>query len=159
MVGKTGDNLMVISGGTLREHYPSIVTPFSERERSYGLTYGVGFAGYDVRLQDGLILDPKDFKLGVTLERFSMPLDLLGVVHDKSTWARQGLSVNNTVIEPGWEGFLTLEIFNHSQNSIALFAGMPIVQVVFHKLDLSLNAGYNGKYQHAGPAPQEAIFD
>lgn len=150
---------MVISGTTLRQLYSSIVTPFCERSKLVGMSYGLSYAGYDVRLQNGLIFDPQDFKLGVTLERFRMPLDLIGVVHDKSTLARMGFSVNNTIIEPGWEGYLTLEIHNRSKGSHVLFPGQPIAQVVFHKLDVSLEAGYSGKYQGQGPSPQPAIFD
>jgi dCTP deaminase len=85
-----------------------------------------------------------------------MPDDILGVVHDKSSWARRGLTVQNTLIEPGWRGFLTLEITNHSHESIVLKRGMAIAQVVFHRLDEAAERPYSGKYQGQGPGPQEA---
>ena len=70
-----------------------------------------GWRSYDVRITccDALI-EPGQFLLAATVERFQMPNDLMGIVHDKSTWARRGLVVQNTVIEPGWHGYLTIEV-------------------------------------------------
>jgi len=86
-----------------------------------------------------------------------MPDDLLGVVHDKSSWARRGLTVQNTVIEPGWRGFLTLELTYHGDADLALHQGDPIAQIVFHRLDMATVQPYDGKYQDQAPGPQEAI--
>ena len=88
-----------------------------------------------------------------------MPSDLLGLVHDKSTWARRGLSVFNTVIEPGWRGFLTLELVNHGQNSLRLVAGQGIAQVVFHVLDEPTEQPYpaEAKYQDQPYGPVGAL--
>lgn len=100
---------------------------------------------------------PQKFSIGITFEHFKMPKNVLGVVHDKSSWARQGLSVFNTIIEPGWEGFLTLELVNHGQEDILLTQGIPIAQVIFHYVD-EPTEGYDGKYQNAKQIPQEAIL-
>lgn len=91
------------------------------------------------------------FTLASAIEEFDMPTDLIGVVHDKSTWARQGVSVFNTVIEPGWKGFLTLEIVFHGNEPVHIPAGSGIAQVVFHQLQNP--AEYNGKYQNQKDEP------
>ena len=91
------------------------------------------------------------FVLASAIEEFDMPPDLVGVVHDKSTWARQGVSVFNTVIEPGWKGFLTLEIVFHGNEPVHIPAGSGIAQVLFHQLQDS--AEYNGKYQNQKDEP------
>lgn len=83
-----------------------------------------------------------------------MPDNLVGIVHDKSTWARKGLSVFNTVIEPGWKGFLTLELVYHGSKDLIIPAGSGIAQVIFH--ELSVDAKYEGKYQNQEDKPVEA---
>lgn len=97
------------------------------------------------------------FVLASTIEEFQMPNDLRGVVHDKSTWARQGVSVFNTVIEPGWKGFLTLEIEFRGQKEVVIPAGSGIAQVLFTRLQRP--AEYTGKYQNQADKPIESIFE
>ena len=97
------------------------------------------------------------FTLASTIERFTMPTYLTGVVHDKSTWARQGLSVFNTVIEAGWEGWLTLELVYHGTESLYIPSGTGIAQVLFHLMQNK--AQYEGKYQGQANKPIESIFD
>jgi dCTP deaminase len=97
------------------------------------------------------------FVIASAIEEFHMPENLVGVVHDKSTWARQGLSVFNTVIEPGWEGFLTLELVYHGNETLHLPAGAGIAQVLFSKIEQSAN--YDGKYQGQEDRPVEAVFE
>jgi dCTP deaminase len=145
-----------------------IMKPYCERTefkdgRGQVYTHGCGPAGYDVRVEfdaDGgfgcVLLRPEQFILASTVEQFTMPDDVLGVVHDKSSWARRGLAVQNTVIEPGWSGYLTLEITNHSKRVIRIDCGCPIAQVVFHLLDEPTDLPYNGKYQHQGRGPVQA---
>lgn len=130
------------------------------------MTYGVGPAGYDVRVEfdeigseETVHLGPGDFILASTIERFTMPDDVMGIVHDKSTWARLGLAAQNTVIEPGWEGWLTLELTNHSGHLITLRRGMPICQVVFHRVDQRVEKSYDGKYHNQRRGPVEAIHE
>ena len=153
---------MILSGKTIRDYEPQILTPFSERTLHRGLTNGVGPAGYDVRIEfdergsiEKKAIVSGTFLLASTIEEFCMPPDVMGIVHDKSTWARRGLAVQNTVIEPGWKGYLTLELTNHGQEPIILERGMPIAQVVFHWVDFPVE-GYDGKYQNQQRGPQAA---
>lgn len=153
---------MILSAQTLRRVQP--VSPFVERQKSNGLTYGLGPAGYDIRIAEDIVLHPGCFVLASAMERFTMPEHVLGIVHDKSTWARMGLSVFNTVIEPGWRGYLTLELAN--QNAPAAFTepltidrGTPIAQVIFHFLDLPTDTLYQGKYSNQKAGPQPAKFE
>ena len=97
------------------------------------------------------------FTIASAIEEFQMPDHLVGVVHDKSTWARLGVSVFNTVIEPGWNGFLTLEIVFHGNQNLVIPAGAGIAQVIFSDLIEFADYG-NGKYQNAADRPQEAIM-
>ena len=112
---------MIASGQLLRVVKP--VDPFHERTKHNGMTYGVGPAGYDVRIAEDVTLEPGGFALASTVEKFNMPADMLGIVHDKSTWARLGLALQNTVIEPGWRGFLTLELSNHGSKRLQVYRG------------------------------------
>jgi dCTP deaminase len=94
------------------------------------------------------------FTLASTIEEFDMPDCLVGIVHDKSTWARKGLSVFNTVIEPGWKGFLTLELVYHGNEELIIPAGSGIAQVIFHKTSNRIK--YEGRYQNQSDEPTPA---
>jgi dCTP deaminase len=156
---------MILSAQSIRAR--GIMSPFSERTKHNGMSFGLSAAGYDVRLslentlsfRNQLFLSPGQSILAATLERFEMPNDLLAVVHDKSTWARQGLAVQNTVIEPGWCGYLTLELSNHSDLTLTLRHGDPIAQIIFHMLDMPSDQPYSGKYQNQAEGPQAARFE
>ena len=99
---------------------------------------------------------PGNFCLASTIEEFDMPGNLVGIVHDKSTWARRGLSVFNTVIEPGWKGFLTLELVYNGGSHLYIPAGAGIAQVIFHQTALA--SKYDGKYQNQENKPVPAIM-
>jgi dCTP deaminase len=139
--------------------------PFVERTVLEGMSYGLSACGYDIRINDGCFLGAANqrlhpsFILGSSVERFRLPPYLVGIVHDKSTWARLGLAVQNTVIEPGWEGYLTLELTNHSRRGITIRPGSPIAQVIFHILDEETEFPYSGKYQNQEKGPQAARFE
>ena len=148
---------MILSGNSIRAR--GIFTPFAERTKFLGMTYGVGPAGYDVRVDQDIKLQPGGFALASTLEHFDMPNDLMGIVHDKSTWARLGLAAQNTCIEPGWRGWLTLELTNHSERPIKIEKGIAIAQIIFHLLDAPASVAYDGKYQNQARGPQEAILE
>jgi dCTP deaminase len=96
------------------------------------------------------------FVLASAIEEFEMPADMMGIVHDRSTWARHGLSVFNTVIEPGWRGYLTLELVYHGRHKLHIPAGSGIAQVVFHRIEVP--ARYEGKYQDQANHPVVPIF-
>ncbi len=132
-------------------------------------SHGLSEAGYDIRIKqdvrfdaDGCgwvdgVADGGNFILASAIEEFQMPDNLVGIVHDKSTWARRGLSVFNTVIEPGWNGFLTLELVYHGKDRLTIPAGAGIAQVVFHAT--IEKAQYQGKYQNQPDRPVEARHD
>jgi dCTP deaminase len=148
---------LILSGQSIRRR--GIFTPFAERTREHGMTYGVGPAGNDVRVGEELELPPGGFSLASTVEHFEMPNDVLGTVHDKSTWARMGLAAQTTVIEPGWRGHLTLELTNHGRDTLRIKAGSPIAQIILHLLDEPTEAAYSGKYQDQKPGAQAAILE
>ena len=153
---------MILSAQTLlhRQQYAgAIITPFCERTTIQGMTFGLSACGYDVRVKEQVHLRVGEFALASTVEHFSLPTDLVGLVKDKSTWARRGLSVFNTVIEPGWKGYLTLELANHGLNHLVIEAGSPIAQVLFWLLDHPTVQPYAGKYQNQVSGPQEAIME
>lgn len=148
---------MILSGQSIKDR--NIFMPFSERAKFNGMSYGVGPAGYDVRLDQEVHIPAGGFALASTLEQFTMPTDLLGIVHDKSTLARMGIALQNTVIEPGWCGYLTLEITNHGLVDMVLPKGSPIAQIIFHVLDQPSSVAYDGKYQNQQRGPQAAILE
>ena len=123
------------------------------------MTFGLGPAGYDVRVDQTMLLKPGAFALASTVEHFAIPDDIVGFVLDKSSWARQGLSLFNTVMEPGWKGYLTLELANLSGKPIAIFEGSPIAQIMFQRLAEPTESPYVGKYQNQQKGPQPAILE
>lgn len=149
--------MTILSAQSIRRVKP--IEPFCERTVLAGMSYGLSAAGYDIRIREGLMLSVGSFKLASTIERFKMPNDVLGHVADKSTWARRGLAVQNTIIEPGWEGYLTLELTNHGPDYIFIRDGSPIAQVIFHWLDTQTDQPYSGKYQHQPARPVGAITE
>lgn len=108
-----------------------------------------------------ITIPPNGFILAGAVEYIRMPNNLLGFVMDKSSLARRGLSVFNTVLEPGWEGHLVLEIVNNLGIPVHLYPGMGIAQLCFSEvyqpeLPYSMrNAGKGGKYHNQQPL-QEA---
>lgn len=143
---------MIINGTDLLLAAP-IKNMESSKQRYKGVSYGLAEAGFDIRIKqdvlfrhgniivDGEMSGKGNFTLASAIEEFQMPEDLVGVVHDKSTWAREGLSVFNTVIEPGFAGGLTLELVFHRTGTLHIPAGAGIAQVLFTKLHS--NASYS----------------
>lgn len=150
---------MILPAQHIRAIEPPIVFPFQERSLHHmsGMTFGLGPAGYDVRVAQRLLLKPGAFAQASTMEKFDMPRDVIAFVHDKSSWARKGLACQNTVIEPGWRGYLTVELTNHSNEPIYIASGAPIAQIIFHRLAEPTEAPYRGRYQDQLAGPQPAI--
>jgi dCTP deaminase len=96
-------------------------------------------------------LQPNKYVLGETRERIALPLDICGWIEGKSGRARQGLTIHLTApkIDPGWgqraPRSITLEIVNHFPASQVLKPGMPIAQMVFHRLAVPA-IPYEGKH-------------
>lgn len=95
-------------------------------------------------------LHPGEFALCAVNERIRLPLNIMARIFPKSTLARIGLRLEQTIAEPGWEGRLTLEICNQSASTIYLLHGMGIAQLTFEQLAGDVALGYGdkrGKYQ------------
>ena len=148
---------MIVNGSQLWEARP-LNPMLSEKACAHGVSHGLSEAGYDLRIKQAITLHPlKRFAIASTVERFEMPSDLVAIVHDKSTWARRGLSVLNTVIEPGWHGWLTLELVYHGRGIIRIPAGAGIAQALFHRI--TEPTAYDGKYQGQEDRPVSAILE
>ena len=103
------------------------------------------------------VMPPNSYGLGVSLERISMPDDVIGICDGKSTYARQGTIINVTPIEPGWCGYLTICIVNPSPLPVRIYANEGIVQVMLFKMSSAVDSAYgNGKYQDQGASVQLA---
>lgn len=165
---------MIINQHELLELAP-IKNMVGTKQKSNGVSWGLSEAGYDIRIKQDVIFKPAvntvatkwmnngkqfgvwdygRFTLASAIEEFDMPDCLVGIVHDKSTWARKGLSVFNTVIEPGWKGFLTLELVYHGNTELIIPAGSGIAQVIFHRT--SNKVKYEGRYQNQSDEPTPA---
>lgn len=100
-----------------------------------------------VAFGERLWLHPGQFVLGTTLEYLRFPAHLGGYVVGRSSWGRVGLLVATAImVQPGWAGNLTLELVNHGEGPIALYAGSRIAQLAVHSLDEETDAPYEGKY-------------
>lgn len=156
---------MILSAQTIRKLCQTktpLITPFSERGVFRGVSFGLSACGYDIRVREELHLRRGEFVLASSFEHFSIPNNLCMRVLDKSTWARRGLFCQNTIAEPGWHGFLTLELTLHEQYEIphpVIEAGTAIAQVVFEQLDEPTELPYVGKYQDQPPEPVPAKFE
>lgn len=167
---------MIINGATLLQLAP-IKNMLDHKVSEHGVSHGLSEAGYDIRIKQKILfsrsvwdrtqfvvevqdngqvtkLSDGRFTLASAMEEFDMPTNLVGYVKDKSSWARQGLSVFNTVIEPGWKGFLTLELVYYGERDLIIPAGAGIAQVLFEQT--CEHAAYNGKYQHQADQPTPA---
>lgn len=149
---------MILSAQSIRKR-KGMIWPFFERSRAHGRTYGLSAAGYDVRIAQTIWLWPFWGRLASTIEHFSIPNDLIMRVHDKSTWARCFVLVQNTVGEPGWHGTLTLELTRFLPWPVRIKAGTPIAQIMFELLDEPTEQPYDGKYQGQGRRPTPAILE
>ena len=172
---------MIINGRDLIAAAP-IKDMVPEKVVAHGMTYGCSEAGYDIRIKQEIRFYPVNpdaefkkfrvmsftndsfmnddegrFTLASAIEEFQMPTHLLGRVCDKSSWARKGLSVFNTVVEPDWKGYLTLELVYHGNTELIIPAGAPIAQVIFE--EVKNPAQYNGKYQGQTSEPTPSKYE
>ena len=155
--------------------YMPLITPFSINKVG-SPSYGLSSHGYDVRLgtsflevprkarivpgldkplhlpvevegDGGYYLEPNGFVLACSYEKIALPSNITGLVKDKSSYARLGVCVQNTVLEAGWEGIITLEISNHGPAGVYLLPGKGIAQVLFFRSESGCDFPYSGKYQ------------
>jgi dCTP deaminase len=99
--------------------------------------------------KNGYEIAPHGFVLANSLEQFHIPDDVLAVCVGKSTYARCGLVVNVTPLEPGWRGYLTLEISNTTSSFVKIYPSEGIAQLLFYKGERPsiTYADRSGKYQ------------
>ena len=140
-----------------------MIKPFvAEQKGGKNISYGLSSFGYDARVSnefkiftdvDSVIVDPKNFKnnsfvsrkgdecvippnsfaLASTVEYFKIPRDILVICLGKSTYARCGIIVNVTPLEPGWEGHVTLEFSNTTPSPAKIYANEGAAQFIFLK--------------------------
>ena len=156
------------------------IVPFAEESlRSGVVSFGVSSYGYDVRVgrhfkvftnvhtaiidpknfnpsafidmeADFCLIPPNSFVLAETVETFEIPRDVLAICVGKSTYARCGILVNVTPLEPEWRGRITIEISNTTPLPAKIYANEGIAQIVFFRADSSCRVSYadkKGKYQ------------
>ncbi len=143
------------------------------------VSYGTSSYGYDVRCSDefkvftnvySTVVDPKNFDeksfvdlkgpaciippnsfaLARTVERFRIPRNVLVICLGKSSYARCGIVVNVTPLEPEWEGFVTLEFSNTTPLPAKIYANEGVAQMLFFESDEVCETSYRdrgGKYQ------------
>ena len=156
-----------------------MIKPFvSEQKQGKVISYGLSSFGYDARVSNEFkiftnvnseIVDPKNFKptnfvtkksseciippnsfvLASTVEYFKVPKDVLVICLGKSTYARCGIIVNVTPLEPGWEGHVTLEFSNTTPLPAKIYANEGVAQFIFLQGNEKPKVTYadrNGKY-------------
>lgn len=107
-------------------------------------------------------IKPHEFILGAVYEYVKLSTQIAGRVEGKSSLARLGLMVHVTggFIDPGFEGMVTLEIFNVSPRPILLYPGMRIAQMAFHRVEGEVSRPYGkvGTYQYQGGGPTPSRY-
>ena len=105
------------------------------------------------RETEEIVIPPLSFLLAVTRERIRLPADMTAFVEGRSSIGRIGLFIQNAGwVDPGFDGTITLELFNANRLPIRLRAGRRICQIVFAQLDRKTTRPYQGKYQHQSAA-------
>lgn len=100
---------------------------------------------------DKIVMPPHTFILGMSTEYFRIPNTMLAIGIGKSTYARCGIITNVTPLEPGWEGFLTIEISNTADYPAAIYPQEGICQILFFQSNTRPEKTYSdkaGKYQN-----------
>ena len=114
---------------------------------------------YKTITSDTYLLLPNQFVLATTMEYFRLPDDLTAFVEGRSSLGRMGLFIQNAGwVDPGFEGEITLELYNANRCAIELKAGRRIGQLVFAKMDDKANRPYQGKYQGQRGATGSRVF-
>jgi dCTP deaminase len=101
----------------------------------------------EVAADEAFILHPGEFVLGSTLERVAIPDDMVARLEGKSSLGRLGLLIHSTAgyVDPGWDGYLTLELSNVANLPITIYPGMKIGQISFFRLSTAAEVPYGSK--------------
>lgn len=114
---------------------------------------------YKMIESDTYVLLPGQFVLATTMEYISLPNDLTAFVEGRSSLGRMGLFIQNSGwVDPGFEGEITLELYNANRCAIELKAGRRVGQLVFAKMDDVAENPYRGKYQGQRGATGSRVF-
>jgi dCTP deaminase len=157
-----------------------VIRPLADGSpRPGAISYGISSYGYDVRVgrhfkvftnvygaivdpknftphafvdieADSCVIPPNSFALAETVEYFEIPRDVLAICMGKSTYARCGIIVNVTPLEPEWRGKITIEISNTTPLPAKIYANEGIAQILFLRADAVCRTSYadkKGKYQ------------
>lgn len=136
----------------------SFAVPEYEEGRIFKLTEKIDYYKCDM---DTLIIPPKTFALATTMEYIKLPSNITAFVEGRSSIGRVGLFVQNAGwVDPGFEGEITLELFNASDCTIQVEKGQRVAQLVFLKMDRDCMRPYRGKYQgQEGAVGSKAYLD
>jgi len=104
-------------------------------------------AGYDLRLEDDLKLEPRQYKLVASLERVELGDDLVGTLHIRSSLARSGIIGSLALVDPGFRGQLTILLYNVGDGAFVLHRKEGFLQMALHQLSTKTQRPYRGKYQ------------
>ena len=104
-------------------------------------------AGYDLRSAFPLVIKPGEQKLVSTLERVELPPTAAGLLHLRSSFAREGLFASLALVDPGFKGQLTITLFNAGSEPVEISRGEPFVQITFVSLQGRAKRPYAGRYQ------------
>ena len=114
---------------------------------------------YKTITADRYVLMPGQFVLATTMEYFKLPENLTAFVEGRSSLGRMGLFIQNAGwVDPGFEGEITLELFNANKCAIELKAGRRVGQLVFAEMDKPALHPYNGKYQGQKGATGSKVY-
>ena len=114
---------------------------------------------YKTMETDTYLLLPNQFVLATTMEYVALPDDLTAFVEGRSSLGRMGLFIQNAGwVDPGFEGEITLELYNANRFAIELKAGRRVGQLVFAKMDDVAQNPYRGKYQGQTGATGSRVF-
>lgn len=114
---------------------------------------------YKTIQSDSYLLLPNQFVLATTMEYVSLPDNITAFVEGRSSLGRMGLFIQNAGwVDPGFQGEITLELYNANRCAIELKAGRRIGQLVFARMDNAALRPYNGKYQGQRGATGSKVF-
>ena len=137
----------------------STVSKFKDDPNAPATTLNLALLNVGVYIKDNtedidistspLVLNPGDFVLGTTLERIYLSNSLSGRVEGRSRLARMGLAVHVTApkIDPGFDNYITLEMFHVGKRVVSLECGMPICTILIERLGQPASQGYEGQFQ------------
>ncbi|RRJ67176.1 dCTP deaminase [Paenibacillus oralis] len=114
---------------------------------------------YEAFESEEVVIPPQSFLLATTLEKIRLPHDVTAFVEGRSSIGRMGLFIQNAGwVDPGFEGQITLELFNANRLPIKLSAKRRICQLVFARMDREAVNAYRGKYQGQQSAVGSRIY-